>query len=100
MGSADLSFSTFAAGASGVFGLIAVQGMRRFTDAMAAMRSTAFSNAFRERQGSLTCRELLGCDVSTPEGATAAREAGLFQTKCVDFVRCAAELVEDTLPGA
>ena len=39
----------------------------------------AFSKAFRERQGSLTCRELLGCDVSTPEGAQAAREAGLFR---------------------
>lgn len=65
--------------------------------AYAAM--TAFSKAFRERQGSLTCRELLGCDVSTPEGAAAAREAGLFMTKCVDFVRCAAELVEEILPG-
>ena len=59
----------------------------------------AFSKAFRERQGSLTCRELLGCDVSTPEGAQAAREAGLFSTKCVDFVRCAAELVEEMLPA-
>jgi C_GCAxxG_C_C family probable redox protein len=72
-----------------------IEGRKAAYDAV-----VAFSKAFRERQDSLTCRELLGCDVSTPEGATAAREAGLFQTRCVDFVRCAAELVEDILPGA
>jgi C_GCAxxG_C_C family probable redox protein len=60
----------------------------------------ALSKAFRERQGSLTCRELLGCDISTPEGAQAARDAGLFRTKCPEFVRCAAELVEELLPTA
>jgi C_GCAxxG_C_C family probable redox protein len=70
-----------------------VEGRQAAYDAV-----VAFSKAFRERQGSLTCRELLGCDVSTPEGAAAAREAGLFSTKCVDFVRCAAELVEELLP--
>jgi C_GCAxxG_C_C family probable redox protein len=60
----------------------------------------AFSKAFRERAGSLTCLELLGCDISTPEGAAAAREAGLFATRCVDYVRCAAELLEEALPSA
>ncbi len=60
---------------------------------------TGFSKAFQERQGSLTCRELLGCDISTPDGARAAREAGLFQSRCVDVVRCAAELVEEMLPA-
>jgi C_GCAxxG_C_C family probable redox protein len=59
----------------------------------------AFSRAFRERQGSLTCRELLGCDISTSDGAQAARDAGLFRTKCPEFVRCAAELVEEILPN-
>ena len=71
-----------------------VEGRQAAYDAV-----TSFTKAFRERQGSLTCRELLGCDISTPEGATAAREAGLFQTNCVDFVRCAAELVEEMLPA-
>ena len=70
-----------------------VEGRQEVYDAV-----VAFSKAFRERQGSLTCRDLLGCDVSTPEGAAAAREAGLFQTRCVDYVRRAAELVEELLP--
>lgn len=60
---------------------------------------TAFSKAFRERQGTLKCRELLGCDISTPEGSAAAREADLFGTRCVEIVRCAAELLDGMLPG-
>ena len=70
-----------------------VDGRRAAYDAV-----TTFSRRFRERQGSLTCRELLGCDVSTPEGARMAQEAGLFRTKCVELVRCAAELVDEMLP--
>ncbi len=70
-----------------------VEGRQATYEAVAA-----FSSAFRERQGSLKCRALLGLDPSTPEGAAAAREAGLFQTRCVDLVRCAAELVEEILP--
>jgi C_GCAxxG_C_C family probable redox protein len=53
----------------------------------------AFSNEFREREGGLDCKALLGCDVSTPEGARAAQEANLFRTRCVDLVRQAADLV-------
>ena len=58
----------------------------------------SFAQAFRERHGSLECRELLGCDISTPEGAKAAAERGLFRTKCVELVGDAAELLERMLP--
>lgn len=61
---------------------------------------TAFAEKFGQRHGSLICRELLGCDISTPEGAKTAQERGLFQTKCVQLVRDAAELVGSTLPHA
>lgn len=70
------------------------EGRKGTYDALAA-----FSKAFRERQVDLKCRDLLGCDVSTPEGTAAAREANLFGTRCVDLVRCAAELLEEMLPG-
>lgn len=71
-----------------------VEGRQAAYDAVVAL-----SKAFRERQGGLACRELLGCDISTPEGAQAARDAGLFRTKCPELVRCAAELLEEILPG-
>lgn len=47
---------------------------------------------FRERHGALTCRDLLGLDIGTPEGRDAAMQAGLFRTRCPAYVRDAAEL--------
>jgi C_GCAxxG_C_C family probable redox protein len=61
---------------------------------------TSYARQFRQRHGSLMCRELLGCDISTPEGARVAQEKGLFETTCVKLVRDAAELVEDILSNA
>jgi C_GCAxxG_C_C family probable redox protein len=60
---------------------------------------TRFADRFRERHGSLICRELLGCDLSTPEGQAEARARGLFVTRCPLFVRDAAELVGAQLPA-
>jgi C_GCAxxG_C_C family probable redox protein len=59
---------------------------------------TSFAEQFKRRHGTLVCRELLGCDVSTAEGAKTAVEKGLFRTKCVEVVRDAAGLVEGMLP--
>ena len=50
-------------------------------------------DAFRERNGSLLCRDLLGVDVSTPEGIAVVREKDLFRTLCPKFVRDAAEII-------
>ena len=58
----------------------------------------AFAEAFKARNGSLSCRELLGCDVSTPAGNQIAREKGLFVTTCPRLVRDASEILEATLP--
>ena len=60
---------------------------------------SSFAGKFSQRHGSLVCRELLACDISTPEGAKAAQEQGLFDTKCVELVRDAAVLLESMLPG-
>ena len=58
---------------------------------------TSFAEKFRQQHGSLVCRELLGCDISTPEGARLAEERHLFQTTCVELVRSAATLLEGML---
>ena len=58
----------------------------------------SFAREFSERHGSLVCRDLLGCDISAPAGATFARVKGLFRSKCPQLVRDAAELVEARLP--
>lgn len=56
-----------------------------------------FMDGFRERNGSLLCRDILGVDVSTPEGIRAVRVKDLFRTVCPKFVKDAAELLEEML---
>jgi len=54
-----------------------------------------FAERFKERNGSISCRELLGCDISTPEGMKQAQEQDLFKTTCVKMVQDAAEILEE-----
>ena len=63
-------------------------------------KSVSFSEEFKARYGALACRDLLGCDISTPEGSRLATEKGLFRSTCPGLVRGAAELIEARLPNA
>jgi C_GCAxxG_C_C family probable redox protein len=45
-------------------------------------RVREFAERFKAAHGSLVCRELLGCDLSTPEGAVLAQEKKLSSTVC------------------
>jgi C_GCAxxG_C_C family probable redox protein len=56
-----------------------------------------FIARFSARHGELKCRDLLGCDIGTPEGQKRAAEMKLHQTKCEDFVRDAATILEEIL---
>jgi len=56
-----------------------------------------FVNRFKSRNGLIVCRELLDCDISTPEGINIAREKKLFTTLCPKYVRDAAEIIEQIL---
>ena len=56
-----------------------------------------FIKRFEERHGSTICRELIGVDLSTPEGHQEARRRGLFAERCSLFVSSAAEILETIL---
>jgi C_GCAxxG_C_C family probable redox protein len=56
-----------------------------------------FAARFIERNGSTECRELIGCDIGTPEGYREAQEKNLFETVCEKLVRDAVEIVEELL---
>jgi C_GCAxxG_C_C family probable redox protein len=56
-----------------------------------------FARRFASRNGSILCRELLGHDISTPEGRSLARDKGLFDTICPKLVQDAAEIIEQIL---
>jgi C_GCAxxG_C_C family probable redox protein len=56
-----------------------------------------FINRYNEQHGSILCRELIGQDLSTPEGLQNAREQKVFESVCPGLVKDAAELVADLL---
>jgi C_GCAxxG_C_C family probable redox protein len=56
-----------------------------------------FIRRFQEHHGSTLCRELLGVDLSTPEGHEEARRRGLFAARCSQFVAEAAAILEEIL---
>jgi C_GCAxxG_C_C family probable redox protein len=56
-----------------------------------------FMTRFKDRHGSLVCRELLGYDLSSPEARKAAHDKGFFSTLCPELVRDAVENLEQML---
>jgi C_GCAxxG_C_C family probable redox protein len=58
---------------------------------------TEYTTRFKARNGSVVCKELLGCDISRAEGMEKAQKDGLFASVCPKMVRDAAEILEDML---
>jgi C_GCAxxG_C_C family probable redox protein len=59
---------------------------------------TEFVEKFRKRHYSTLCRELVGCDLGTPEGMQFFKEQGLANSVCLGLVRDAGEILEELLP--
>jgi len=79
-----------------VSGAVLVIGLR-YGDSAAECneRTEEFVRLFREANGSIVCRELLGCDVFTPAGKEKAVREDLFKTVCKDAVISAARILEE-----
>ena len=56
-----------------------------------------FVSQFKQRNDSIVCKELLGCDISTPAGAEKATQENRFRTICPKLVQDAAEILEEML---
>jgi C_GCAxxG_C_C family probable redox protein len=56
-----------------------------------------FVKKFKTRNGSIICRELLGYDISTPEGKQLVKEKQLYATLCPKYVQDAADIIEEIL---
>jgi len=52
---------------------------------------------FKARNRAILCRELLGCDLGTPEGIKTALEKNLIGRLCPKFVQDAGEILEGLL---
>jgi C_GCAxxG_C_C family probable redox protein len=55
----------------------------------------AFAEEFEARHQTLSCRELLECDISTPEGFDEARRSGVLAERCPAYVSDAVEILEE-----
>jgi len=62
-------------------------------ESKAAVRK--FNELFISKHGSLSCKKLLGVNLSTPEGAAEANEKNLFDTVCTGLVASAAGIIEE-----
>lgn len=56
-----------------------------------------FLAEFKKQNGSYSCKELLGCDLSTEEGIAIALEKQLFTKFCPKMVESATRIVEGIL---
>jgi C_GCAxxG_C_C family probable redox protein len=85
-----------------VSGALLTLGLARGADTPAGKEeiyrlSQEFMHRFEEKHGTILCRELIGCDISTPAGYQAATEKRVFVTICPTLVREAAEIVQALL---
>jgi len=86
-----------------VSGAVLVIGLKHgYTDAQNhAAKATCnakveeFVRIFRERNRHIVCRDILGCDISTPDGRKKAIDEKLFTTVCLDMVVSAATILEE-----
>ena len=56
-----------------------------------------FNNKFQELHSTTTCKELIGCDLSTQEGLAEALNKSIFTTVCPDFVRDSVKILDTLL---
>jgi C_GCAxxG_C_C family probable redox protein len=84
--------------ASGAFMAIGLKYAKVRADDSASRDKTyalcsEFSRRFEEEFGSLQCRTILGYNLSSPEEYQAAKEAGIFKSKCSQVVGIAAQIL-------
>lgn len=56
-----------------------------------------FTRRFRDVNGSIVCRDLLGFDLTNPDDMAVIREKNLFREFCPLMVRSAAEILESIM---
>ncbi|MCL2884381.1 MAG: C-GCAxxG-C-C family protein [Oscillospiraceae bacterium] len=79
-----------------VSGAVLVIGLKYgVSKEMCNTKTEAFIRRFREENGTVVCRELLGCDITTAEGREKAISENLFTTRCAELVNSAASILEE-----
>lgn len=56
-----------------------------------------FTKRFKDKNGSVVCRDLLGYDLTKLEEMACIKEQGLFKSVCPEMVQSAVEILEEIL---
>ena len=88
-----------------VSGALLVLGLKygHYNAADNAQKSRAYEIAvdytkrFKEANGSVVCRDLLGYNLTIPENMECIKEKGLFSSVCPEMIKSAVEILEDVL---
>jgi len=87
---------------TGAFMVIGLKYGRTRADDIEAKMNTAkkvveFAKKFKARHGTVSCTELLGCNISTMDGYEEAKKRDLFKQACPKYVISAAEILDEML---
>ena len=87
---------------TGAFMVLGLKYGERATGYQSANKKThslvkEFINRFTSRNGSIVCKELLGCDISNSEVLNSEKTKNLFKTACPKYLQNAAEIIEELL---
>jgi C_GCAxxG_C_C family probable redox protein len=87
---------------TGAFMVIGLKYGRIFAEDKDAKQKTRdlvreFIRKFKTRNKTISCNELLACDISSDEGFQYAQEHNLIKTICPQFVADAVEILEEIL---
>lgn len=63
----------------------------------AAELTREFIRRFEARNKTIVCRELIDCDISTPEGFEEAKRKGVLVNVCPKLIRSSAEILDEIL---
>ncbi|MBR6581791.1 MAG: C_GCAxxG_C_C family protein [Ruminococcus sp.] len=59
--------------------------------------ATEYTKRFKELNGSIVCRDLLGYDLTNPDDMACIKEQNLFKTVCPKMIKSAVEVLESIL---
>lgn len=87
---------------TGAFMVIGLKHGRQCADDHASKQKTIrlmkeFIRRFKDRNHSISCKELLDCDISTDEGFEYNQKHGIANARCPKFVSDAAQILEELL---
>ena len=56
-----------------------------------------FMADFKSKMGSCTCESILGLNISIPVNLERAKELQLFETRCLDSIKAASDILEELI---